>query len=251
MDISRVGNVTSSEIVSLMADGKAAGSIGAPFYTYVEECNMERRLGMALEKEVSTFDMTWGKLCERFAFDLLGTTYEDCSTKTIVHPINLFWVGTPDGIKHDEGKTVVDTKCPGTRKSFCQLVDAMLLANGEMNPDSNEVWDRIMKKHKDGKKFFWQLVSNAILTDSKYAELVVVMPYQSQLPIIREMAAEWDGADQWQFKKIYEAFDETLPYLKDGGYYKNMYVFRFEVEQASKDALTARVLKASESLITV
>jgi len=248
MDTSRVGNITSSEIGSLMADGTTKDSIGKPFYTYIDECNMERRLGMPLEKEISTFDMAWGKLCEKFAFDLLGITYQECSTVTIAHPDYPFWLGTPDGIKYDEGKTVADTKCPGTRKSFCQLVDAMNVPENDGERE-RKILDNIKKGHKDGKKFYWQLVSNAILTDSKYAELIVVMPYKSQLPLIREMAANWDGEDQWQFKKIYESFDETLPYLNDSGHYKNLNVFRFEVPTEDKIALTKRVLLASKSLI--
>ena len=110
-------------------------------------------------------------------------------------------------------KTVADVKCPFTLKSFCQLVDAWELGG----------ISAIKAYHPDGKKFFWQLVSNAILTGADYAELIVFVPYRSELPAIRAIAQHDD------FTWVSYMLDNELPWLPDGGYYKNLNCFRFPV----------------------
>ena len=82
---------------------------------------MERRLGRSLDKENNAHELSWGKLMEDRVFDLLGVEYELVSKDTIKHPKYSFWVGSPDANKFDEGRTVIDIKCPITLKSFCRL----------------------------------------------------------------------------------------------------------------------------------
>lgn len=231
----RIGNITSSEIFRLLAVRKDSAD------NYIEECNMERRLGRALEKEENARPLSWGELVEPHAFQLLGIEYKLSSQETIQHPEIKYWAGSPDGNKFDEGKTVFDEKCPISLKSFCQLVQP--LYDGLNGMDAINI---IRKKHKDGEKYFWQLVSNAILTDSKFAELIVYCPYKSEIPTIRELAQE---AGTSKYSWIYWALDNELSFLPDGGYYKNLNIIRFEIPQDDKDKLIAAVIKAKEKLI--
>jgi hypothetical protein len=104
---SRIGNFTSSEIVALMSNGKGS-MFGAPAKTYIEECNMERRLGRSITTEINARAISWGKLVERRAFDLLGIEYTLNSDETLTHPEIEFWAGSPDGFKYDDGTTGVE-----------------------------------------------------------------------------------------------------------------------------------------------
>lgn len=234
----RIGNFTSSEIVALTKKAKDGKSFGAPALTYIEEANMERRLGRSLTEEINARPLTWGKMLERRPFELLGLEYTLTSTDTFVHPTIPYWAGSPDGGKVSP-KTVIDIKCPITLKSFCQLVDAGL-AGGI---------DQIREDHKDGEKYYWQLVSNAIITGSEWAELIVYMPYKSELEDIRLMAQMVEGDQMSKHYWIANALEDDLPYLLDDGYYKNVNVFAFEISAADKELLTESVLRAGKMLI--
>lgn len=242
-NIARIGNFTSSEIVALTATGKQAEGFGVPAITYINETNMERRLGRSLSDEVSSKPTTWGKLLEPRAFGLLGMEYILSSTETDVHPTIPYWAGSKDGIKFDEGGTVIDHKCPMTLKSFCQLVDPLYEGLSGM-----AAMNAVRSNHKDGDKFYWQLVSNACITDSRFAELIVYMPYESELPEIKIMAANVDTDQLSKHYWIAMAGDCELPFIVDGGYYTNLNIIRFEVPQADKDLLTSLVQKAGKML---
>lgn len=242
----RNGNFTSSEIHKLMTFGKAAGSFGKPATTYIHERNMERRLGRCLSTDVTARALSWGKLNEKTVFDMLGTEYRLCSDETLDHPDILYWKGSPDAEKFDDGKTVGDVKCPITLKSFCQLVDP-LYENPKLS--GLEVMDLIRENHDDGDKFYWQIVSNACITKAKFGELIIYCPYQTELMDIRERARNWDGDKQHRFMWVDFSADEELPHLIPGGYYKNLNIIRFEIPVRDKNLLTLRVKEAGESLI--
>ena len=249
-NISRIGNFTSSEIAALMTTSKDGKSFGKPALTYIEEKNMERRLGRSLDSEQSAHPLTWGKLIEKRVFDLLGLEYTLTSQETVQHPTISCWSGSQDGNKFDEGRTVIDIKCPITLKSFCQLVDGIYQCKNSLGvADGNMIIAGVRENHKDGEKYYWQLVSNAILTDSKYAELIVYVPYKSELEAIRELANNYDGADQRKYAWINFAEDNELPYLIEGGYYKNLNIITFLVPEEDKILLTEKVLAAQKLLI--
>lgn len=233
----RVGNFTSSEIAALTKLAKDGKSFGTPAMTYISECNMERRLGRSITDEVNAKPLVWGKLLEGLVFDLLGLEYILVSQETCVHNSIPYWSGSPDGVKDFD--TVIDIKCPLTLKSFCQLVDPLY-----QGLDGIHAMTAIRETHKDGEKYYWQLVSNAILKNAPYAELIVYMPFYSELPAIRS-AAEGNKGAYW----IWGASDDELPNLVEGGYYKNLNVIRFEVPQEDKDYLTERVMAAGKLLI--
>lgn len=231
-----------------MKNGKEKGTLGVPALTYIEECNMERRLGRCLENEVDARPLSWGTLCEPVVFDLLPTSYRICSKETIDHETIPYWKGSPDAEKYDEGHTVVDFKCPQTLKSFCQLVDLWTLGGMDAirfgyEDKSKEI---NLDKHKDGEKFYWQIVSNGILTKAKHGELIVYCPYQRELDTIRNLAV---NSLESRFKWIAFANDEEMPFLNEGGYYKNLNVMRFEIPVVDKIALHERVVEAGKKLI--
>jgi len=236
MDKIRNGNFTSSEIVALMSDGKKAGEFGKPFYTYVKQTNWERKLGRSLDKEISTRPMSWGKLCEYFAFNQIGTEYTHCSQDTLQHPEKSYWCGSPDGIKLDEGKTIIDFKCPELA-AFCELSE---IETGED-----------LKKIEP--KYYWQLVSNACITGAKWAELIVFLPFQNQLQEIRDSVQDENivPIDQmYQYLWIKNSNDEELVYLpNEGCQYSNIHIIRFEIPESDKIALTSRVIEAGKLLI--
>lgn len=222
----RTGNFTSSEIGALMKAGKEKGSFGAAALTYIEEKNMERRLGRQLKEDTDSKPTDWGLCCEGYVFGLLGLEYSTISKTAIVHPDFDFWAGTPDSICYGQENTVVDIKCPFTLKSFCQLVDGW--NDGGITG--------LRANHKDGDKFYWQLVSNACLTGCNYGELIVFCPYENELGAINKAAYPW---------MVYN----ELPFLIEGGYYKNLNKFRFPIPEADKIALHNRVVEAGKMLV--
>lgn len=226
----RIGKVTSSEIYMLMKKGR--GSLpSVATETYLQEKLMEQRLGRRLDTEMTSKSTSWGHLLEEYVSTKLDIfEYEYCSNVTLSHP-TLPWVGTPDFICSDR---VVDAKCPYTLKAFCELADIVITGDLEA-----------LKSKKP--EYYWQLVSNAILTGKEKAELIVFCPYQTELEAIRDLADNID-LDQSRYLWIYLAADVELPYLVEGKYYKNMYKFVFNITEVDIETLTRAVLQASERL---
>ena len=226
----RVGKFTSSSIYLLMKKGRG-GLQSAATASYLEEKAMERRLGRQLDSDCSSRPTIWGTLLEKRLNTLLDAfEYSYCSSETILHPTIDCWVGTPDFLTLDR---VCDGKCPFTLKSFCQMADIAISGD--------------LEKFKELKpEYYWQLVSNAILTGRKKAELIIYCPYQSELQSIREMVADIEEGDQNKLAWIYFSEDNDLPYLIDGGYYKNIYKFVFDIPEEDINALTEAVLLAQK-----
>lgn len=273
---SRNGNFTSSEIVALLSMGTrdmtedeiAQQKIDNPkskrktieswpgqgAITYLNQCNMERRLGRPLDAENDARPCLWGNFVEPLLFQLLDGEYTYNSHDTLTHPDFPMWLGTPDGFKITENKTLVDAKCPFTLESFCNLVNPLYEGLEGMDAMKALLEGYTDQKglfhspHKDAKKYFWQLVSNACIDDCTHAELIVYCPYESELAVIQAAAVE-SGNPQAYF--IANASKKALPYLKDDGFYKNINVISFLIPQSDKDLLTETVKKAAQYLITV
>lgn len=228
----RIGRFTSSGIGALMTYGKDKVSLGKPALTYIAEKNMERRLGRSISVDTTSRPTSWGKVCELRVFELLGIEYRLAHKTTIEHPdYPEFWGGSPDLIKED---TVCEIKCPASLKSFCQFMDCK---------DIQE----IREQHPDGEDYYWQTISNAILTGKDKAEFIVYAPYEHELQDIKDWVNNYDG-NQQPFAWINYASNNELPYLIKGGYYKNLNIFSFDVPQSDKELLTSRVLEASKLL---
>ncbi len=250
--IERIGNFTSSGIVALMSTGKQQLGFGVGAITYITETNIERLLGRGIDNETNSKPTSWGNLLEPRVFDNLPTDYTYTSKVSAVHPEIDYWAGSADGIRENIDKAlraVFDIKCPFTLKSYVQLVLPMFLGM-----DGFEAMDAIRNgfeheginypAHKDGDKYYWQLLSNACIHGLDYAELIVYMPYQSELLEIKKMA---DGNLSVYWMNFAE--DESIPYLIDGGNFLNKYIIRFKIPAIDKQLLTDNVLKGGKLLI--
>ena len=270
----RNGNFTSSEIVNLLsmgsrtmtdeelADYKKANPKstkktiecwpGKAAITYLNQCNMERRLGRSLDNELVAKPTDWGKFLEPLLFSLLDGDYTYNAMDTLTHPEHEYWKGTPDGFKITENKTVVDTKCPFTLESFCKLISPLyndLEGIDAINALRNGYTDKtglFQAPHSDAEKYYWQLVSNACIDDCTHAELIVYCPYESELSVIQAQAIQ-SGSPSAYF--IANGSPKSLPSIPDDGFYQNINIISFEIPQEDKDLLTKTVEKASKYLI--
>jgi len=232
-NIGRVGAFTSSEAYNLMTNGKGPGGIGAKALSYIEEKNLERKLGRSVDTDAYTKILAWGTFLEARVLALVEFGYELVSNETVVHPQYSFWAGSKDLVL--PGKKIGEIKCYQP-KNFATYTDALLTQD-------------IATIRENCPKEYWQAVSNAIINQLPVAELFSYMPYQSELPEIREMAEMYDGADQWKYRFVSESPDSALAYLPDGGYYKNLNSFEFEVPQEDIDALTSRMVFCASLLV--
>lgn len=234
----RIGNFTSSGIWQLMTFARDKVSFGAPALNYVREKRMERKLGRPLGVAFDTKPTLWGKLCEKQVFELLGLEYKYTAQDTIVHPEHSFWAGSPDAEKvKGKNKTIVDIKCPFTLKSFC------------IAHDSKDI-DEFRDEHSDGDKYYWQIVSNAILNGATFGELVFYCPYQDELDVIRDKSVnvEYEKLRN-EYAWIFHSMDSELPYLLRKGEYKNLKKILWKIDEADKMALTARIIEAEKQLL--
>jgi hypothetical protein len=225
------GNFSSSEIYRLAGSKKVRE-------TYIAEKNIERRLGRVLRKDFTSWDMEWGHLIEYWGFGLLDMSYSLISDKTVRHPTVSYWVGSPDAINNLEVKAVGDIK--GLQlKAFCEMVDAWHKGGIQAVRDNTD----------SGEKFYWQLVSNACLTSCKLAELILICPYESQLDDVRAAAIKYDGPDPGRFSRFAMAMNNQMAYLPDGGHYKNINIFQFDIPATDKCLIHDRVIEASKELV--
>lgn len=235
MKTERHGTFSSSNMGKLMGNSKKAGELSASAKKYIKQVNHERKLGRAINPERETRPTSWGKFIERRVFELLGLEYRLVSKDRLFHPEIDFWSGAPDLIKDE---TVADVKAPVSLEVFCDKIDAL----------------QSIETYKEEFPIdYWQHVSNAVLLEKngipvKYFEAIIYVPFKSELEEIKEMARNYDG-DQNSIAWINWATDDELPYLIEGGYYKNLNIIRFEVPKSDKLFLTERVLEAGNFLI--
>lgn len=245
----RIGNFTSSPIVALLSKNKKGDGFGQPALTYIMEKRLERMLGRSIDNETDARPLSWGKLLEKRVFELLGIDYTLSSTETDLHPNIPYWAGSKDGTHEGKERAIIEIKCPITLKSFCQLVlplycglDGLEAMNAIRNGFAYKGIE--YPAHKDGEKYYAQIVSNACINNLDYGELIVYMPYQSEIPAIRQMA---DGEANMYWLTYSE--DSALPYLVDGGYFRNLNIIRFPIPKGDKIILTDTVIRAGKLLI--
>lgn len=240
MDAIRNGNFTSSEVFRLFKPGKAKGSYSVDADSYIEECNRERRLMRSIEIESDARPLLWGKACEPIAFNRLPLEYTLCSDITIQHPTIPSLVGTPDATTE---LVLGEVKCPMTLTSFCQMVDPWYDKDSKTWYDGLTI-EALRGAHKDGDKFYYQGLSNAILTGKNKAQIIIFVPYEEELEEIRQ-SIEGNPKYYW----LWMAEKEQLPYLINGAHYKNVNIIEFDVLPRFVDEFETRVKEAGEKLI--
>ena len=214
----RIGNISSSQIHKIMGSPK-------PKQTYLSELRMMRKLKRPLTTETSAKPTSWGLLVEKLVFNTLGLEYSYNSDETIQHPEIDYWVGSPDGMTKD---SVIDIKCPYTLKSFCELVEIIEKQDVEFFKAENP-------------EYYWQLVSNSILTNKPFAELIVYCPYLEDLGVIRKMAQDVNAEDLYKYYWLANSTDEELPYILQDSDFKDLNIFKFEVPTQDKELLTETI----------
>lgn len=226
--MSRLGNFTSSEIWKLTTLATNKKDFGKPALTYIQEKRYELNLGRRLNSESNSKPTDWGNICEKLAYDTIEDfEYSLVSKIRFEHQTISNWNGCPDLVKSNY---VGDIKCPYTLKSFCQLIDCFSDIN-------------LLKKEYP--EYYWQLVSNAILTNSSICELYVFVPYKEQLSTIKQIANANNVANWLNY-----ASDESLPYLIKGqSNYVNLNKFMFEVDKLDIEFLEEKVSKAVKLLL--
>lgn len=222
----RAGNFTSSQAYRI---------VGTPAVrkTYIQEKAIERRLGTSLDADAYSKSMAWGTFMELVVFSHLGLEYSIKSKQTKLHPDYPFWAGSPDLVVPE--KKIAEIKCY-EKKKFCLYTDAILKQNLDF-------------LRENFKAEYWQIVSNCAIFGIKVGEAITFMPYESEMKEIRELAENYEGADQWKYRFIAEQSTENLPVLKDDGYYKNVNKFEFEIPQSDIDFLTEMMIKAEEEIV--
>jgi hypothetical protein len=213
--------------------------------TYILEKQMEQRLGRTLDTDVDARPTQWGKFLEPPVFEMLPE-YLHLKGETFTHEKYPFWRGSADGLALD---TTGDTKCPFTLSSFCQLVDPLyagLEGMDAMNAIRNGWVDKNglqHKPHKDGEKFYQQIVSGSCIHTTKYGELIVYMPRKADLARLK-LLADGNPDAYW----IWAADDNKLPYLPDNCSYNSLNRIKFEIPVADKEFLEEYVVKAGKYL---
>lgn len=215
LNTNRIGNISSSNIHKLMG-------AKTPRNTYLTELGYERRLKRSLSNEVSSKPTSWGHLLEGIVFNLLGLEYSLVSDETIKHTEIDYWCGSPDGYTKT---SVIDIKCPFTLKSFVELVDIKTIED--------------LKSERP--EYYWQLVSNSILLNKQFAELIVYCPYFEDLGLIKHQAQNVNAEDLYKYYWLASATDEEIPFILKDSEFKDLNIFKFEVPNEDKQLLTETI----------
>lgn len=234
----RNGTFSSSSIWKLTTLNKQKQPFGAQGEKYIKQVGYEKRLGRPIQNESNAKQTAWGTFVQHRVFDLLSNEYTMIEgEKRYAHPTIENWTGVPDtAIFHK--KVVGDIKCPYNLEVFCDKVKALsagLSTYKEEYPDD-----------------YWQHISNAILLrenghEINFFEAILYVPYREELAEIRLSASNFDG-DQNKIAFLNWADDNELPYLIEGKEYKNLYVFRYEIDENDVEHLTECVKLANERL---
>lgn len=258
----RVGRFTSSQIYRLVGAGSrdmtaeelamrpksGKGSsvktiadpliLSATAQEYIAEKNAEIELGRSLTIEKQGRSALWGHFHEQRVHDILPPSYRLIGKKTEAHPKYPFWAGSPDN-DCKSLSIVGDIKCYEPKK-FKEYVDCLILC----------VVNGIDLFKENFPQEYWQLISNACILDMDKISPIVYMPYFSELEEIRQSVRDLeDEDDKRKYGFIANAHYNELPWLPDGGRYKNLNQFVFEAPKEDKDFLTGMVLMAAQKLV--
>jgi len=240
----RIGRFTSSEIFKLMTKDKSGKNFGAPALTYIEEKRAERCLGRSLDTGAYSQDMCWGKVMETWAFENdMGIEYSLCSKTTLTHPKYAFWSGSPDFTKLN---TAGEMKCYQPKKYYSLSKALLELNEGIISVDEFKVLFP---------DIYWQVVSNSILLNVEFCEIMAFTPSELQLMAIREEIEDTNfleriGIEPWQGRFITEKHISELAYIPTHSKWPSKVIHNFKPTDEDKSLLIEKVIKAEEILNT-
>ena len=233
----RWGKFTSSNVYKLIKLN-SKGDFQAPGLTYIEEKAIERRMMSCLDGGAHTQSLAWGNFMELVVYSILGVQYQISSKETKAHPVHgKYWSGSKDLFTVDKNgkiESIAEIKCY-QKKNFALYTDCILKKDIELLKN-------------DFPKEYWQIVSNCCIDDVEIGEAITYMPYISEYEGIKDMAENYDGIDAWKYKFIRDLPVADLPFIPDGGYYKNINKFAFIVPKEDKDYLEERIIQAEYKL---
>jgi len=249
LDRDRAGKISSSECFKIY-ESKTVQE------TYMEEIRMFN-LFKQKDVEKDVFNFKWGHLLENFLHEqtdhlkgYVNQNYEE--NATIFNKANAIHCGTPDQYTlQNEMIVTSETKCPVTLKGLYNLIFPFYTTGSYVEIDGNLAIEMIKNRSKEGKKYFYQIISNAVLLEdqigleSNFGELIVFMPYKSSIPIITKYATDFFTNPYYP---IMMGDSETLPCilpivkehkdffdLDDEYVVKEFHRIRFDISKETKD----------------
>lgn len=230
MDASRIGIFTASQMWKLFTVATDRKSWGKPALTYIKQKKREKRLGIEMDIENTSHATSWGRAMEGYLYDThIEAEYVIRSNITTIHESGLFG-GTEDFLGLNE---IAEVKCPATRNAFCDLVDIIEEASVSNFKNTHN-------------EYYWQCVTNSVVKNVDYAELIVFMPFESEMPAIIEYI---DLIDDFQLQKdiqwVLHEDIKRIPHIPDGCKYKNVNRFKFLVPAEDKAMVIEKTKLAS------
>jgi hypothetical protein len=228
----RCGRFNSSEIYNLCSNGRSKGDLGKAFYSYCKRKAAERMLGFS-RRGGSSLDTDFGHVAEKYIGEELQSTgeyiygYSDIPITHYSEEFEPYWSGSPDMLSEN---CVWDIKCPTSPEHIFNLIGCDEYSLKEDKPE-----------------YFWQLVSNSILTRKRYAGLTVFIPIKEDLEAILTM-----NRDNILSYRIEYAEANSFPQLGNGRENMRLYQMKWLVNLNDKEFLIDRVrqgIKEVERLI--
>lgn len=239
----KIGRFTSSGIHNLMTLNRKKDGFGAPALNYINEKNIEWKLGRNIRSSAGSQAAYWGYIMEKACYELLPLEYKLVSDVNFEHPtMPEYWSGSPDLMIGGDGKIAVIAEIKSYQmKKYAQYTDMLMLGDIDIF-------------RKNFAQEYWQIVSNVIINNADYGEAISFMPTKRDLLRIRDDIENGDmleryGYEPWHYRFIVEKKITDLAYIPDNGYYNNITKFRFVVPEADKELLTSKVQEAKQLLI--
>jgi hypothetical protein len=232
----RYGTFSSSNIYKLLTKDRSGKGIGAPGKKYIRQVNYEIAMDRPINAEHDALPTTWGKLGELRVFEILPTAYALVNKNRLFHPEIIYWSGAPDLISED---CESDIKCPWSLEVFGNKIAALTAG--------------IEAYKEEFPEDFWQHISNCTLLREngipvKYFEPILYVPYRSEIEEMKKIVNLMDGFEMRKFSRIVNMDEEELPWLKEGGKYKNLNIFRFHIPEEDCEELTETVRECGKLL---
>lgn len=202
----RCGKFTSSTISDLCGFDRSGKNPSATYYSRIRKVAAERFFGTKIQGG-SNIACDWGNLCEKYVATLIEPDgiiggYSDIPIESTIDGLENAYAGTPDFLSKD---TIWDCKAPFNLENYFNLYG---IDNDGLK--------------KEFPAYYWQLLSNKILTGKDKCGLIAFYPNFDDLQAILEL----NRNDSISFRLEYQDID-NLPCLGEEFKEMNMYQLIF------------------------